>query len=191
MQQTHSIIQTNVNKIFEQALKDPSLFSTLDIDALLDSIESDKNDYLENKTMTTVANEIYEKMNELSTTTEQNLDFCKKLIGYRYVDEINELHKGKHVRWIRTTNAPPGAICSVSVGSRLTSGTSVEKVVLTNGGIVTDVKFLDNGTHVLCMNSGRRFIQYKFDDCLTFQKLSVEEQLILMAYDYTASISSS
>ena len=159
-----------VNEIFEQALKDPSLFSTLDIDALLDSIESDKNDYLENKTMTTVANEIYEKMNELSTTTEQNLDFCKKLIGYRYVDEINELHKGKHVRWIRTANTTP---------------------VLTNGGIVTDVKFLDNGTHVLCMNSGRRFIQYKFDDCLTFQKLSVEEQLILMAYDYTASIGSS
>jgi hypothetical protein len=34
------------------------------------------------------------------------------------------------------------------------------------------------------LNSQQRFIQYKFDDCLTFQKLSSEEQLILMAYEH-------
>ena len=170
MQQSQSISQINVNEIFEQALKDPSLFSTLDIDSLLDSIESDKNDYLENKTMTDVTNDIYEKINGLSTAHENKQDFCQKLIGYRYVDEINEIHKGKHVRWIRVTTPA-----------------NLSPLTLTNGGIVVDVKFLDNGTHVLCMNSGRRFIQYKFDDCFTFQKLSVEEQLILMAYDYTSS----
>ena len=159
-------MQHNVNEIFEEALKDPSLFSTLDIDSLLDSIENDKNDYLENKTMKQVTNEIYEKVNELQMSIERKQEFCQKLIGYRYVDEINELRKGKHVRWIRMNQLPS---------------------TLTNGGIITDVKFLDNGTHVLCMNSGRRFIQYKFDDCLTFQKLSVEEQLILMAYEYTSS----
>ena len=163
--------QLNVNELFEQALKDPSLFSTLDIDSLLDSIENDKNDYLENKTMTDVTNEIYEKINGLTISTDDKHDFCQKLIGYRYVDEINELHKGKHVRWIRINN-------------------NQREPNLTNGGIVTDIKFLDNGTHVLCMNSGRRFIQYKFDDCLTFQKLSVEEQLILMAYDYTNELGS-
>jgi hypothetical protein len=32
-----------------------------------------------------------------------------------------------------------------------------------------------------------RFIQYKFDDCITFQKLSTEEQLIMMAYEHTNS----
>ena len=53
---------------------------------------------------------------------------------------------------------------------------------LTTGGIVTDIKFLENGIHVLCMNNQRRFIQYKFDDCYTFQKMSTDEQLILMAY---------
>jgi ABC-type molybdate transport system ATPase subunit len=59
----------------------------------------------------------------------------------------------------------------------------MNNIKLTNGGIVTDIKFMNNETHILCMNSQRRFIQYKFDECLTFQKLSVEEQLILMAYE--------
>ena len=86
-----------------------------------------------------------------------------QLRSNRYVDEINELHKGKHIRWIRT-------------------GTTS----LTNGGIVVDIKFKDNGTHIMCKNGMNRFIQYKFDDCITFQKLSTEEQLIMMAYEHAS-----
>jgi hypothetical protein len=151
----------NINEIYESALKDPTLFSTIDIEQLLDSIESSKNDYLENKTMNDVTIDIFNKINELYLSEEKTREFCNKLIGYRYVDEIHEIHKGKHIRWLRNNTDR-----------------------LTNGGIVVDVKFMDNGTQILCMNSQKRFMQYKFDDCLTFQKLSVEEQLILMAYEY-------
>lgn len=149
----------NIDKIFEDALNDPSLLSTIDIDNLLNSIESTKNDYLENKTMDDITNDIYEKIDEINVPQNKKEDFYKKLTGYRYVDEIYELHKGKMVRWIRIGNTN-----------------------LTNGGIVMDIKFLDNGIHILCMNNQRRFIQYKFDDCYTFQKMNTEEQLILMAY---------
>ena len=47
------IIITNmdVKEIFEQALKDPSLTSNLDIEKLVESLEDERNDYLENKTM--------------------------------------------------------------------------------------------------------------------------------------------
>jgi hypothetical protein len=84
----------------------------------------------------------------------------KKLHEYRFVDEIYELHRGKHVRWIRKSD--------ISHGLKL-------------GGIVVDIKFLDNGTQILVRNrySGNKMIQYKFDDVLTFQKLSYDEQLIL------------
>lgn len=150
----------NIDKIFEDAINDPSLLSTLDIDNLLNSIESTKNDYLDNKTMSEITNIVHEKIKETDILTDNYNETYKKLIGYRYVDEIYELHKGKMVRWIR-------------LGSNK----------LTNGGIVTDIKFLDNGVHILCMNSQRRFIQYKFDDCYTFQKMNTEEQLILMAYE--------
>lgn len=152
----------NLNDIFESAMRDPSLFSNIDIDRLLDSIESNKNDYLENKTMGDITNNIYDLLNQFPNC----IDICNKLTGYRHVDEINELHKGKHVRWIRISD---------------------QNHHLTNGGIVVDIKFLDSGTHVLCKNSMHRFVQYKFDDCITFQKMSVEEQLILMAYEHIDS----
>jgi hypothetical protein len=151
----------NINEIFENAMKDPSLFSTLDIDKLLDSIENVKNDYLENTTMKEVTLQLYTTLKDLGLSQDKITIFCEKLIGYRYVDQVNEIQKGKHIRWIRMNN----------------------DMRLTSGGIVVNVKFLDNGTHITCMGPGNRFIQYKFDDCITFQKLSMEEQLILMAYD--------
>lgn len=152
----------NVREIFDNALKDPSLFSTLDIEHLLDTIESTKNDYLDNKTMKTVNEDVYTKIEELKLTKEKSKEMCNKLIGYRLVEEIFELHRGKHIRWIRTTSG--------------------EKT-LTNGGIIVNVKCLDNGVYIVCMNTARRFMQFKFDDCITFQKLNTEEQLLLMAYE--------
>jgi NDP-sugar pyrophosphorylase family protein len=111
--------------------------------------------------MKTITKEIYEKIEELNISAKIRFDYCQKLVGYRIVDDIHELHKGKHIRWIRENS-----------------------ITLTNGGIVMNIKFLDNGTHVLCMSSGNRFIQFKFDECVIFQKMTLEEQLIMMAYDY-------
>jgi hypothetical protein len=151
----------NINEIFEQAIADPTLISTIDIDKLLDSVEENQNEYLENKSMEEIRQEINQNIYELNVENERKLSYSDKLIGYRLVDEIHELHKGKHVRWIRKTNE-----------------------TLTNGGIVVDIKFTDNGTQILCMGPKNRFIQYKFDECITFQKMSETEQLIIMAYDY-------
>ena len=152
----------NVNEIFENALKDPSLLSDIDIDELLNSLENSKNDYLENKTLESVNREIFNIVTGLDIPLNIKQNYCDKLIGYRVVDELHELHKGKHVRWIRHDNKK-----------------------LTNGGIVVDIKFLNTGIQVLCKNSMNKFIQYKYDDCITFQKLNETEQLIMMAYNYT------
>ncbi len=150
----------DINELFENAKSDPSLFSTIDIRNLLDSIENERNDYLEDKTMTSVHEDILEVLDEQQIQDEDKDKFFKKLMDYRYVEEINELHTGKYVRWIRKTNNK-----------------------LTNGGIIMDVKFMDTGTQILCRNACNKFIQIKFDECIIFQKLSVEEQLILLAYE--------
>ena len=173
-----------INEIFERAKKDPSLFSTMDIENLLETIENEKNDYLENKTMSDIANIIMEQLDELRLGSREVECIYGKLIGYRFVDEIHELHKGKHVRWIRKQGTNNIRSVNGQLGNvKLTNG-QLGNVKLTNGGIVVDIKFLDTGVQVLCLNSQQRFIQYKFDDCLTFQKLSTEEQLILMAYEH-------
>jgi hypothetical protein len=153
----------DINELFENAMKDPTLFSTMDVEKLLESIENDKNDYLEKKSMKLITQEIYETIQKLQLPQKTRFEYCQKLVGYRLVDDVHELHAGKHVRWIRESS---------------------QAQFLTNGGIVTTIKFLDNGTQVLCKSTGQRFIQFKFDECIIFQKMSLEEQLIMMAYDY-------
>jgi hypothetical protein len=153
----------DINKIFENVMGDPTILSTLDIDKLLDTLENDRNDYLENKTVETVTKEIYSKVNELDLTNEEKRHYCELLSEYRLVNDIHELHKGKHIKWLRP---------------------STKRLV--GGGIVVNIKFLDNGTHVLVKNATSRFIQIKFDDCWIFQKMTMTEHLILMAYDYVS-----
>ena len=154
-----------INQVYQDALVDPSLLSTLDVDELLSTLETNKNDYLENKTLNGITNDVYNAIHDMRIDNETQEQMCLKLVGYRLVEELHELHKGKHVRWIRHGSSN-----------------------LTNGGIVVDIKFLDNGTHVLCMNSMKRFIQYKYDDCITFQKLSPTELFILMIYEHATTL---
>jgi hypothetical protein len=165
MENPSELTADTIEQVYRDAINDPSLLSGLDVDELLDTLENETNDYLENKTLDGITDEIYEGVCEICDEKEIQEKICLKLIGYRMIDELHELHKGKHVRWIRR-------------------GTNK----LTNGGIVVDIKFLDTGTHVLCMNSMNRFIQYKYDECVTFQKMSSTEMLILMAYEHTNTL---
>ena len=151
----------DVAEIFEQARRDPELFSTMDIETLLEAVESDKHDYLENKTTQSITDEIFDQINALDLDIETKEKYCKGLVGYRYVDKIHELQPGKHVRWISP---------------------SAKK--LTNGGVVTKIEFLDTGTSIQTYHYGNRFTRYKFDNNITFQKMTMEEQLILMAYEH-------
>jgi hypothetical protein len=154
----------SINQLFESAMSDPTLLSTIDIDKMLGSLENDRNDYLENKTIESVTTEIYQKVDELIIPTEIKQRYCKNLSEYRLVNDIHELHKGKQIKWIRPSNNK-----------------------LVGGGIVVNIKFLDNGTHVVVKNQSNKFIQIKFDDCWIFQKMLMQEQLILMAYGYLIS----
>ena len=52
--------------------------------------------------------------------------------------------------------------------------------------IVLDIKIMDTGVHILC-KTGCRYIQYKFDECLTYQKLSTDELLLFTAYDFATT----
>jgi hypothetical protein len=124
-----------------------------------DEIKIDEDNfphYLQNKTYPLIQQEI----KDICYIHDNDDKICSKLREYRYVDKICDLVRGKFVRWIRIPDGNDSAS-------------------LTKGGIVTDIKFLENGIHVLIKNALNRFIQYKFDECITFQKFSVEELLFL------------
>lgn len=154
----------DINQIFEDVQSDSSLLADLDINVLLKTLDNDKTSYLENKTVDDFLKENMDVINSIDGINKDHIRaICDKLLSYRYVENLFDLHKGKHIRWIRL---------------------NCNDKKLTNGGIVMNITFLDNGTHVLCRNSTNKFIQIKFDDCVIFQKFTINEQLILLTYQY-------
>lgn len=124
---------------------------------MIDDYECPSN--IENKNTDDIIKDIINVLNQYNVSCIDKIS--SKLIGYVYIDEIRDIQKGRHVRWIRIT---PGS-----------------KLTLTNGGVIMDTKFTNNGTQILCKNKANKFIQYKFDDCISFQKMTKQEEIILMA----------
>jgi hypothetical protein len=172
----------NIKKIILDAKSDPSLKSTINIDAILENVDTD---YLGNKSLSDISEEIVQGLRDIKISEEFVPEYCDKLKEYRLIDQLFQLHKGKHVRWIRI----PSRLLESHYESdhrkmktRVLSQEEMPRPVLTNGGIVVDIKFTNTGTQILCKNKDR-FVQYKFDDCLTFQKLTDDEQLLLSCYE--------
>lgn len=154
----------DIQEIFDQAKKDPSLLANINIDELLEGTDDVKNDYLQDRTLHNIQEDIYDTLEEVFEKDEDIVVYMDKLREYRIVDEVSELHNGKHIRWIRR-------------------GTTK----LTNGGIVVEVKFTKDGINVLCKNAMHKFIKFKYDECIIFQKLTVDEQLILTVNQHISS----
>lgn len=137
-------------------IKQESINET-DIQNIMNTIDDNNNSYLENNSIEKILKDISDILTENSVTDIENK--VSKLINYRYVDELCDIHKGKNLKLIRKIDNK-----------------------FFNGGLVLDIKFLDNGTHIMCKNF-HNIKQYKFDDFFCFQKLTNEELLILMAND--------
>ena len=157
--------EIDIQEIFENAKKDPSLFSSIDIDDLLDKIENETNQYLENKTLSDISKIVFEMLMDYcdgttNFTEDMVYQYCNKLSGYRYVERICDLRQGIYIRWIKHGDTK-----------------------LANGGIVVNVKIGDE-VQIVCKTPMGSFLSIKFNDCILFQKLTMEEQLILMSYDY-------
>lgn len=155
--------EEDLQEIYKNALKDPSLMSTLDIDKLLEEFDTDKNAYLENKTMQIINKEVYDAVIEVVSDPIVRAEMCKRLIGYRLVSDICDLHNHKYVKTISLKN-PNTARQTVN-------------------GTVSGINFTDTGTKILLFNPPKCFLSYMFHNYITFQKLSDTEQLILMAYE--------
>jgi hypothetical protein len=154
----------NIADIIKEAQNDPELFSKIDTAKLLESLESVKNDFLENQTIDTISTNVFDSLVQLGVDKDILKTHCEKLVGYRYVDELHLLHKGKYVRWIRH-DMP-------------------DKLV--KGAVVVDIQFGDFGANILCRLVTGDFLKYRFDKCNTYQKLTDEEQLILTIYEQSA-----
>jgi len=147
------MLTNHVQDLIDSEKNNPDLESTLDVPALLAAAENVSSDFLNTHSLSTISQDNLNAIQSTGILGEQLQNITNKLVEFYHIDYIYQIHKGKHVRWLRNGR-------------------------LTNGGIVVDIKFLDTGTHILC-KCRERFIQYKFDECITFQRLSTDEMMIL------------
>ena len=133
------------------------------------SLDASCHHAIEGHTMDSIQQEIANILHIEGFSRDQSKEIQEKLNDYRYVGEICDLFRGRHIRWIRM----------LDLSSQLSEGTNPQRV-LTNGGIVTDIKFQENGIYIQCKNTRNQFMQFRFDHCLLFQKLTPEECILLL-----------
>ena len=148
----------NISRLFKEAREDPTLISTINTKELLKSIDSEKHDYLANQTFDSISIDVFDSLVKLNVQKEFMPTILERLSGYRYVDELHLLQKGKYIRWIRHD----------------------EPEKLMKGGVVIDVQFGDFGANILCRLVTGNFLKYRFDKCNTYQKLTEEDCMFLM-----------
>lgn len=151
----------NIRDIYHAISNDPTIASEIDISALIAAMDNKSINGIKDKSLSSIANEISDVILSLSLNNEDTLILCNKLTQYRFIDEICDVTFGRYVRWIRNSHPKK----------------------LTNGGSVVNVKFGDDGAVIMVKCGNNQIIQYKFDECITFQKLLYDEQMILMLSD--------
>jgi hypothetical protein len=136
----------------------------IDINNLLTALDNEKNDSIMNLTTSKIQEMIFGILKELHLDKEILIDYFKKLKGYKYVDEINDLKYGGFIRWIPITDPT--------------------YLPLNQCGIICDIIISDDGVYIVCKNFMHRHYRFKMDECLIFQKLSAQELVILSALDH-------
>lgn len=144
-----SIIDSLISRYVNEMPDIDREHTLLNLQEIIDEAQ-EKNAHLLNKTIDDINNEIYDAV-------EGDQELYNKLKDtYRFINDIDELHKGKYIRWF----AP----------------IANDEFVLTKGAIIVDIK--DN--IVLCKKPNiNQFTKIKYDNTLIFQKLSIQEILIL------------
>lgn len=149
----------SLESLFTQAKTEADLIKRVDPDDLLKELGKEKNHYLESKISAIIEKEKQNAINELTDDKETQKDLLMRLIEYRYVDTLDELHIGKQTRWIKKYN---------------------DNIYLTNGGICVGTVITTEGVNLQIKIWNGKINAIRYDDCLVFQKLSYGEQLILM-----------
>jgi hypothetical protein len=60
----------NINELYKEVVRENDIYSELDIQNILNSVDNENNDYLINKTLYTVAEDIYDSL-ELKKIQEE------------------------------------------------------------------------------------------------------------------------
>ena len=141
--------------------------NTLDTEILMKALENNENESLMNLTTTKIKEINLNIIKELHLPRATTVEYMKKLNGYRYIDDVKDIKYGGFIKWIPLRDP--------------------DYLPLNAGGIISEIKITDDGMVLVCKNFMHRYYQIKMDECLLFQKLSNQEQVLLAALDHLAN----
>ena len=136
----------------------------MDIHSLLHALNNENNETIVDLDYATIAKNKNDLLQQLHLPREDLIKLQKQLKPYRCINNLDDLRFGSYVRWIPLKNP--------------------EKIKLTNGGIVCDIKEINADIHIKCKNRMNMMFQIKMSEIILFQKLSDQEQVILKALKY-------
>lgn len=156
-----------MNELIQTIRKDTNLNSTLDIKSILSNANSTSiiPSRLIGKNISSISKESYTIISSINYLSQEQKDkLITKLINdslYMFIDQICDLKNSSY-------------LC-------LIPRNSLKKQT---GGILVGVKFTNTGLDIRIL-SGKRILQYKFDEYYIFQKLKEEDSLILYIQQQT------
>jgi hypothetical protein len=155
------------NEIWKNTRSDPTLQSNLDIAKILESCSDASTPSLKE-----IAQQTFQALQSLHLDKDTLQDYCQRLVEYRLIDSMDQLSCGKYIRWIRCCEKND------------TSNTLSTLSTLSNGGMLSDIKFLENGVFLSALAPGTRFPRkIKYDNYLIFQKMNENEMLMFSICD--------
>jgi len=135
----------------------------MDLEEIIKAAENDNNSHILKLTTLSIHKMKNHILSELQLTKVEKIEIMKKIKKYRYVDQMNEFKYGGYIRWINITDP--------------------ENIFLTKGAIFCDFKINDNGVMIIYKNFYGKTYEFKMEECIIFQKLSYQEEVLLKVMD--------
>ena len=128
---------------------------------MLQEMDEKKLTHLNSSIIKDCKNNILQKMgfgrNELK-------HYHKILKEYRFIDELDELSLGHHIRWFNLTK--------------------INKIKLYNGAILMNIDYINNNVYLLCKGYKNQMFTIKMNEIILFQKFNNQELLLIKILDY-------
>jgi hypothetical protein len=162
-------------------------FDKVNVDELLQSIESDKLLSMSKLSYDKINTIKYNVLTRIGLEDDELESTLLKLSDYRYVEELQDIHHGAFIRYIPLIIKKGGNSNSNNNNNNNgdeSNGDESNEIQIKPGGFICDIKILGSGVQLLCRNHFRRMFQLKLDEVLLFQKLTKEEEIILSVFDY-------
>lgn len=131
---------------------------------LLKALDNENNKNIVKLSSETIKGNKNNIFNQLYISNQEKKKLQDKLNDYIYVDDLDDVKIGSYIRWINIKNP--------------------DNIKLTNGGLLCEIKYLDDGCHLLCKNNFNRIMQLNMEHNLIFQKMNNQEKIILNVIDY-------